>query len=109
VRKWIEGSGDLASRRFGCHQTCESALLHMRRSCYHYRLLVVDASGTCDGACSCLDVSHSTLPHSTFGCPSVVDASPCLPNVLSCGWRSVDVDAAVSVQRTAVASGVGSV
>jgi hypothetical protein len=43
---------------------------------------------------------------STFVCPSVVDGSPWLPTVLSCGWWSVDVDAAVSVQRAAAASGV---
>ena len=61
------------------------------------------------GCCSCLDVSRSTLTQSTFVCMSVVDAPPCTPTVLSCSWWYVDVDAAVSVQRAAVASGVGSV
>ena len=58
---------------------------------------------------SYLDVSHSTLPQSTFVCPSVVDASPCSPTVLSCRWRSVNVDAGVSVQRAAAMSSAGSV
>ena len=49
------------------------------------------------------------MPQSTFVCPSVVDAPPCSPTVLSCGWRSVDVGAAVSVQRSAAVSGVESV
>ena len=57
----------------------------------------------------CLDVSHSTLHRSTFVCPSVVDAPPCSPTVLSRGWWSVDVDAGVSVQRAATASSVESV
>jgi hypothetical protein len=49
-RMGSQGSGDLASRRFGGHQTCESVLLHTRRSCYHHRLLVVDALDSCDDA-----------------------------------------------------------
>ena len=109
VRKWIVDSGDLASRRFGCHQTCESVLLNTLRHRHHHRLLVVDALGPCDGACSSLDMSRSTLPQSSFVCPLVVDAPPWSPTVLSCSWRSVDVDAAVSVQRAAAMSGVKSV
>ena len=58
--------------------------------------------------CSCLNVSRLTLPQTTFVCPSVVDASPWSPTVLSCGLWSVDVNAAVSVQRTAAMSGVAS-
>ena len=83
MRKWIEGSGELQSRRFGCHQTCESVLLVTPRYRHHHRLLVVDALDTCDGACYCLDESRTTLPQSTFVCPSVVDASPWSPTVLS--------------------------
>jgi hypothetical protein len=50
---------------------------------------------------SCLDVLCLTLPQSTFVCPSLVDALPTSPAVLSCGWWSVDEDATVTVQRTA--------
>jgi hypothetical protein len=42
-RKSSEGSGELASRRFSSHQTCESAVLETRRYRHHHRLLVVDA------------------------------------------------------------------
>jgi hypothetical protein len=31
VRKWSVDNGNLASRRFGCHQTCESVLMNTRR------------------------------------------------------------------------------
>ena len=105
----IDGSGELASRRFGCQQTYESVLLNTLRYHHHHRLLIVGALDTCDGACYCLDVSRLTLPQSTFVCPSVVDTSPCTPTVLSCSWWSVHVHAAVSVQRAAALSGVGSV
>ena len=80
----------MLSRRFGCHQTSESALLDMRWCRHHYRLLVVDALDSYDGACYCLDVSRSTLPQSTFVCPSDVDVSPCSSAVLPCAWWSVD-------------------
>ena len=56
------------------------------------------------GCCSCLDVLRSTLLQSTFVCLSVVAASPRSTTVLSCGWWSVDVDAAVLVQRAAAVS-----
>ena len=46
------------------------------------RLLSVLVLCSCDGDCSCLDVSRSTLPQTTFVCPSVVDAPPCTPTVL---------------------------
>jgi hypothetical protein len=108
-RKGSEDSVELLSGRFGCHQTCESVLLNTLRYRHHYRLLVVDALGPCDGACYCLDEPCSTLPQSTFVCPSVADASPCSSTVLPCGWSSVDVDAAVTVQRAAAMSGVVSV
>jgi hypothetical protein len=108
IERGSEDSGDLVTRRFGCHQTCESALLHTRRYRHHHRLLVVDALDPCGGACYCLDVPRSTLPQSTFVCLSVVDAPPCSSTVLSCGWWSVDVDATVSVQRAAAMSDVGS-
>jgi hypothetical protein len=103
-----EGRGELASRRFSCRQACESALLNTVRYRHHHRLLVVDALGPCDGACYCLEVSRSKLTQSTFVCPSVVDAPPCSPTVLSRGWWSVDVDTGVSVQHTAATSGVAS-
>ena len=90
MRRWIEGSGDLVGGRFGRHQTCESVLLNTLRYRHHYRLLVVDALDPCDGACYCLDVSRSTLPQSTFVCPSDVDVSPCSSAVLPCAWWSVD-------------------
>ena len=61
------------------------------------------------GCCFRLDVSHLMTPQSTLVCPSVVDASPCSPTVLSCGWWSVDVDETLSVQRAAAAPGVASV
>ena len=95
MRTWVEDSGDVASRRFGCQETCESALLSTVRYRHHYRLLVGYALCSCDGACYCLDVSCSTLPQSTSVCPTVVDASPSSSAVLSCGWWSEDVDAAV--------------
>jgi hypothetical protein len=104
-----EDSGDLASRRFGRYQTCESVVMNTLRYRHHFRLLVVDALDSCDGACYCLDVPCSTLPQSTFVCRSVVDASPCSSTVLSCGCWYVDMDVDVSVQRAAVASGVESV
>ena len=59
-RKGVVGSGKLLSRRFGCHQTFESALLETLRYRHHHRLLVVDTLDPCDGACSCLDVSRVT-------------------------------------------------
>ena len=40
---------------------------------------------------------ETLLYQSTFACPSVVDATACLAAVLTCGWLSVNVDAAVSV------------
>ena len=109
MRKWSEGRGELQSRRFGRHQTCESALLNTLWYFHHLRRLVVDALDPYDGACYCLDESRSTLTQSMFVCPSVVDPPPCSSTVLSCGWWSVDVDAAVSVKRAAATSGVGSV
>jgi hypothetical protein len=45
-----------------------------------------------------LDVVSVDVP---VVCPSVVDAPPCSPTVLSCGWWSANVDAAVPVQRAA--------
>ena len=39
----------------------------------------------------------------------LVDPPPCSTTGPSCSWRSVDVDAAVSVQRAAAMSGVKSV
>ena len=45
-----ERSGDLASRRFGCHQTFESVLLNTLQYRHRHRLLVVDAFGPCDSA-----------------------------------------------------------
>ena len=48
--KGMEGSGDLVSRRFDRHQTCESVLMNTLRYRHHHRLLVVDALDTCDGA-----------------------------------------------------------
>ena len=87
----------MASRRFSCHQACESVLLNRVRNRHHHRLLVVDALDPCDGACYCLDVSRSTLPQSTLVCRSVVDASHCSSTVLKSGWWKVDLDAAVSV------------
>ena len=108
-RKGSEGRGDVTSRQLGGHQRHESVLLNTLRYRHHHRLLVVDALDPCDRARSCLDVSHSTLPQSTFVCPSVEDASPCTSPGLSCGCRYVDFDAAVAVQRTAATSGVQSV
>jgi hypothetical protein len=99
----------LVGGRFGCRQTCESVLLNTWRYRHHFRLHVVDALDPCDGTCYCLDVSRTTLPQTTFVCPSVMDASPCSPTVLLCGWWSVDVDAGVPVQRAAVMSSVSSV
>ena len=62
-RKGSWGRGELPSRRFGGHQTCESALLKTLRYRHHFRLLAVDALDPYDGACYCLDVSRLTLPH----------------------------------------------
>ena len=57
-REGSEDGGDLVSRRFGSHQTCESVLLSTLRYRHHNRLFVVDALDPCDGASYCLDVSR---------------------------------------------------
>ena len=51
-RKGDEDIGELQSRRFGYHQTCESVLLNTRRCRHHHRRHAVDAVGPRDGAAS---------------------------------------------------------
>ena len=87
--------------------------MRLRSPAVHRQLM--SASPHCPGVvfmrwrCSCLDVSRSSSPQSTFVCPLVVDASPCsltVLTVLSRSWWSADVDAGVPVQRATAASSV---